>query len=121
MKLKSFAVSCVALPLAFFVGCGKSDNQSGASPGGGQPKRLKLAFVSNNASSFWTIARAGCNDAKKELGNVDVDFRIPASGTAAEQRQILDDLVARGIDGIAVSPVDPANQTEFLNKIAGRT
>jgi len=50
-----------------------------------------------------------------------VDFRIPSSGTAAEQRQILDDLAAKGIDGIAVSPVDPANQTEFLNKIAEQT
>ena len=50
-----------------------------------------------------------------------MDFRIPSSGTAAEQRQILDDLVARGIDGIAVSPVDPANQTEFLNQIASQT
>jgi len=100
-------------------GCGKSENQAPAGPGGG--KKLKLAFVSNNASSFWTIARAGCDDAKKELGNVDVDFRIPSSGTAAEQRQILDDLVARGIDGIAVSPVDPGNQTEFLNKIAAQT
>lgn len=122
MKTKSFALSSATLSLALLLsGCGKTENEPGAKPGGAQPKRLKLAFVSNNASSFWTIARAGCNDAKKELGNVDVDFRIPSSGTAAEQRQILDDLAAKGIDGIAVSPVDPANQTEFLNKIAEQT
>src|SRR5262245_47177601 len=120
MKIKRviLLLSCLLLLLLVF-GCGKSENQS--APASGSGKRLKLAFVSNNASSFWTIARAGCDDAKKELGNVEVDFRIPASGTAAEQRQILDDLVARGIDGIAVSPVDPANQTEFLNKIASQT
>ena len=122
MKMRPFVVSCVTLSLTMLLGgCGKSGNEPGATPGGAPSKRLKLAFVSNNASSFWTIARAGCNDAKKELGNVDVDFRIPSSGTAAEQRQILDDLAAKGIDGIAVSPVDPANQTEFLNKIAART
>jgi len=107
------------LPWLLVSGCGKTETQSASGPGGN--KKQKLAFVSNNASSFWTIARAGCEDAKKELGNVEVDFRIPSSGTAAEQRQILDDLVARGIDGIAVSPVDPANQTEFLNKIASQT
>jgi ribose transport system substrate-binding protein len=84
-------------------------------------KKLKLAFVSNNAATFWTIARTGCDAAAKELGNVDVDFRIPATGSAAEQQQILDDLVAKGVDGIAVSPIDPANQTDFLNKIAGET
>ena len=89
--------------------------------GCGTHKKLRLAFVPNNASSFWTIARAGCDEAQKELGNVEVDFRIPSGGTAAEQRQILDDLVARGVDGIAVSPKDPANQTELLNKIAAQT
>ena len=89
--------------------------------GGAAPaKKLKLAFVSNNAANFWTIARAGCADAPKELGDVEVDFRIPSTGSAAEQQQILNDLVARGVDGIAVSPIDPANQTDFLNKIASQ-
>jgi len=102
-------------------GCGKKEGESGSGPGGVQKKKLKLAFVSNNASPFWTIARAGCNDAQQELGNVEVDFRIPSTGTAAEQRQILDDLAAKGVDGIAVSPIDPANQTELLNKLAEQT
>ena len=97
---------CLALALS---GCGKSE------------KKLKLAFVSNNAATFWTIARTGCEAAEKELGNVAVDFRIPANGTAAEQQQIINDLVARGVDGIAVSPIDPKNQTDFLNKIASQT
>lgn len=84
-------------------------------------KKLKLAFVSNNAATFWTIARSGCEAAEKELGNVEVDFRIPSTGGAAEQQQILDDLLAKGVDGIAVSPIDPANQTAFLDKIAAQT
>jgi ribose transport system substrate-binding protein len=88
-----------------------------AAPSG---KKLKLAFVSNNAAAFWTIARTGCNDAATELGNVEMDFRIPSAATAAEQQQILDDLLARGEDGIALSPVDPKNQTELLNKVAGQ-
>lgn len=105
-----------------FSGCNKQENEtpsSGATPT--PQKKLKLAFVSNNAANFWAIARTGCNDAAKELGNVEVDFRIPSSASAAEQQQILNDLVAAGIDGIAVSPIDPANETDFLNKIAGQT
>src|SRR5215470_12411235 len=101
-------------------GCGKKDEAAGQA-GAAPQKKLKLAFVSNNAANFWTIARAGCNDAVKELGDIEVDFRIPSQGSAAEQQQILDDLVARGIDGIAVSPIDPANQTDFLNRIAAQT
>jgi ribose transport system substrate-binding protein len=90
------------------------------SPGGnaGAPKPLKLGFITNNAADFWTIARAGCNAAGKELPNVTLDFQIPSDGTAATQKRIVDDLLARGIDGIAISPVDPANQTEMLNDAA---
>jgi ribose transport system substrate-binding protein len=108
------------------AGCGqkegdKSGNSRAAAGGGGAPsKKLKLAFVSNNAATFWTIARAGCQDAEKELGNVQVDFRIPSTGSAAEQQQILDDLLAKGVDGIAVSPIDPVNQMAILNKVAGQ-
>jgi len=82
---------------------------------------LKLAFVANNAATFWTIARTGCDAAANDLGNAEVDFRIPATGSAAEQQQILDDLVAKGVDGIAVSPIAPKNQIDFLNKIAAQT
>jgi ribose transport system substrate-binding protein len=124
MKFHQFklaaAVLCIALML---TGCNK---QEGGGPAGGPAagggKKLKLAFVSNNASPFWTIAHAGVDAAVKELGGtVEVDFRIPSDGQAGTQRQMLDDLLAKGIDGIAVSPIDPANQTEFLNKIAGQT
>lgn len=114
----------LALSLTVLVpGCGKKETQTNPADRGAKApaKKFKLAFVSNNAANFWTIARTGCNDAAKELGDVEVDFRIPSTGSAAEQQQILNDLVARGIDGIAVSPIDPANQTDFLNKIAGQT
>ncbi|HEY4414846.1 MAG TPA: sugar-binding protein [Verrucomicrobiae bacterium] len=103
-------------------GCGK--NPGGDAAGNGTApagKKLKLAFVSNNAANFWSFARAGCNAAAKDLGDVDVDFRITQDGGSATQRQILDDLTAKGVDGIAVSVNDPDNQTEFLNKVAGQT
>ena len=101
----SLFVCAVAL-----AGC----NRQGA-PGG---KQLRLAFITNNASDFWTIARRGTEKADGELANVEVDFRIPSDGTAAEQKRLVDDLLARGIDGMAISPVDPANQTQMLNDAA---
>src|SRR5258706_5523878 len=123
--MKSILLRFWMLAVALTLIVPSCSNKEGSAPssggGGGAKKKLKLAFVSNNASSFWTIARAGTADAVKDLPEVNVDFRIPSTGTAAEQRQILDDLVAKGVDGIAVSPVDPANQTEFLNKIAEQT
>jgi ribose transport system substrate-binding protein len=107
--------------LVSLVGCTKDSNVKPSDAGSGAKRNLKLAFVTNNSATFWNIAEAGCKDAVKEIGNVEVDFRRPSAGGAAEQQRILDDLVAAEIDGIAVSPRDPANQTEFLNKIAGKT
>jgi len=80
----------------------------------------RLAFVTNNASDFWAIARRGTEAADAELADAQVEFRIPSDGTAAEQRRIIDDLLAKGIDGIAISPVDPANQTEMINQVASQ-
>jgi ribose transport system substrate-binding protein len=112
MKTPPLAVLVLALALA---ACNKP---AASSPKGNGPKQLKLAFVTNNASDYWTIARAGCNAAAKELPNVSLDFQIPSDGTAATQKRIVDDLLARGVDGIAISPVDPANQTQMLNDAA---
>jgi ribose transport system substrate-binding protein len=101
---------------ALLVGCGKSETSSTSTASGG--KKLRLAFVTNNASDFWTIARAGCEKAVAELKDAELDFQIPSDGTAATQKRIVQDLLARGVDGIAISPKDPANQTDLLNEAA---
>ena len=89
--------------------------------GVGPATKHRLAFVTNNASDFWTIARKGTEKAAKEIPNLEVEFRIPSDGTAAEQQRVIDDLLAKGIQGIAISPVDPKNQTQMLNKAASQT
>ena len=82
-------------------------------------KPVRVAFVTNNASDFWKIAEAGTKKAAAEFGTT-VEFRIPAKGTAEEQQQLLQDLVTSGVSGIAISPKDPANQTEMLNTAAAK-
>lgn len=42
---------------------------------------------------------------------------MPGDGWAAEQKRIIDDLLAKGVDVIAISPVDPENQTQMLNEV----
>ena len=89
-------------------------------PGGAGSKTL-LAFVTNNPSDYWTICRKGTEAAAKELGNVSVQFVMPDDGTAATQKRDVDDLLTRGVQGIAISPVDPQNETPYLNTVAGKT
>ncbi|MFZ0034826.1 MAG: sugar-binding protein, partial [Sedimentisphaerales bacterium] len=38
--------------------------------------------------------------------------------TSAEQRRIIDDLVVRGVKGIAISPIDPVNQKPILDELS---
>jgi ribose transport system substrate-binding protein len=121
MKIFRFAFIYLGV---FFVllassGCTPNANTGGNSANsGGNSKNFKLAFVTNNASDFWTIARKGVEKADGEIGNVTVEFKIPADGTAAEQKRIIDDLLSTNVNGIAISPVDPDNQTQLINDTA---
>src|SRR5882724_2645893 len=99
MKLNQIKLSVAALCLALLIpACSKEESAPAGANGAAPKKKFKLAFVSNTAAAFWTIARTGCNDAAKVSGDVEVDFRIPSAPTAAEQQQVLDDLLAKGVD-----------------------
>lgn len=121
--MKSIArITLVCLLLPLLAACTQTNptsnqtaNTGATSTGGGGVKRF--AFVTNNASDFWTIARKGTEKADAELPDVTVEFKIPADGTAAEQKRIVDDLLSKGIDGIAISPVDPNNQVSMINDV----
>ena len=110
---------CTLLLSLLVAGC--QPGPSGTNTAGGAGTKHKLAFVTNNASEFWTIARKGTEKAAKEIPNIEVEFRIPADGTAAEQQRLVDDLLAKGVHGIAISPVDPKNQTAMLNRAVEKT
>jgi ribose transport system substrate-binding protein len=123
MIKKSIIVSLSLLLAGLCTSCGSigSGNSSNAPNNGNTTsngKNFKLAFVTNNASDYWTIARKGVEKADAELGNVSVDFKMPGSGAADEQKRIIDDLVSVGVNGIAMSPVDPDNQTQLINETA---
>src|SRR5262249_21163353 len=48
-------------------------------------------------------------------------FKKPAKGSAEEQQEIIEDLLVKGIQGIAISPNDSANMVDFFRrKVANR-
>ena len=115
------ALVCTLLLSLALAGCRPAPNTGGGAGVAGGGAKHKLAFVTNNASDFWIIARKGTEKAAADIPNIEVEFRIPSDGTAAEQQRVVDDLLAKGIHGIAISPVDPANQTPMLNRAASQT
>jgi len=103
---------CLGLAVAL-CGCGKDGDD-------GDSHNTTLAFVAGASTDFWTFARRGCEQAGRELDDVTVEFRFTTDGTAVEQRRVLEDLQTRRIDGIAVTPLDPANQGPLIDRLAGQ-
>ncbi len=68
--------------------------------------RIHLAYVTNGVTSFWQIAKVGAEHAARDF-DVEVTVRMPAEGIS-DQKRMVQDLLTVGIDGIAISPIDPA-------------
>lgn len=79
---------------------------------------VEIALVSNTVSDFWRYVRAGVLKGEKEF-NARCEFRMPADGTPAEQQRIVEDMIAKKVSGMAISPIDPQNQQELINKACG--
>ena len=109
--LAGFAV----LALLVISGCDNRTN-TGTGPKGAKPS---IAFVTNGIASFWTYAQAGALAGAQEF-DVDVDVRMPADGIV-DQKQIVEDLLVRGVDGIAISPIDADNQKRQINEACEAT
>ena len=78
-----------------------------------EPKKT-VAFVTNQIASFWNIAEVGCQDAAEDF-DINVDVRFPDEATATQQKQIVEDLLASGIDALAITPLDAENQQQAIN------
>jgi len=109
-------VVLAGLLVSVLVGCGGSESSEDG-PGGSE-ERPSVAFVTNGAVDFWTVAEAGARAGAKEF-DVEVDVRFPNG--VVDQNRIIEDLLAQRIDGIAISPIDGVNQNDKLNEAAGRT
>jgi ribose transport system substrate-binding protein len=105
VSLTGFAILAGSLIIG---GCSRSSAPAGP----------RFAFVTNGVASFWSIAAAGSRQAAKDLG-VEVTVVMPDGLT--DQTRKLEDLISRGIDGVAVSPINSANQIDILNKVAAST
>ena len=91
---------------AAVTGCEKASDQT---------DRPMFAFVIDISGRFWQIANAGCQQAGREE-NVDVEFHVPGQSTAAQQKQIIETLLAKGCDGIAICPLSPESLTKLLDQ-----
>lgn len=81
--------------------------------------KVKIAYVTNGIDPFWNNAAAGVKAAEKEFG-VSCEVLMPPKGIV-DQKRMVETLLAQGIKGIAISPIDAANQIDLINEAAGQT
>ncbi|HEX5471813.1 MAG TPA: sugar-binding protein [Lacipirellulaceae bacterium] len=105
-------LSGITMALLITPGCNRGQNSglTKATP--------SYAFITNGVADFWKYAEAGVNQAGRDLG-VNVSVITPNSIT--DQTRKIEDLLTRGTDGIAISPIDPDNQVETINMAAAKT
>jgi ribose transport system substrate-binding protein len=82
-------------------------------------KTITIAYVTNGPYTFWTYAHAGCLKAELEFG-IKVNFFKPPSATLEEQKRFIETQMAKGVDGLAISVIDPDNMTPFINEICAK-
>ena len=80
----------------------------------------RFAFITNVADPFWSHAEAGCYVAGKEFG-VAVEFQMNSAADIAGQKKIVENILNKGdCKGIAISVLNPGNQTTMINNAAGQ-
>ena len=88
----------LALALVLVGGCAKKPEEQ---------KKLVFAFVPKLLDNpVFQVAWQGAQAAEKEFGDIEVQRFAPVKSDAVEQAQIIESLIERKVDGIAISVND---------------
>jgi len=92
-----------------------------ATTGMAQAAEMKIAIVVKSlGNGFFEAANKGAEEAAKELGGVKIIYTGPTSTTAEGQIEVINSLIAQGVDAIAISANDPDAVVPALKKAAQR-
>lgn len=80
--------------------------------------RLKLTLITGGPDAFWKEVAQGAESAAEEF-NAALQV-IEPTGTGADQTSELVDASTDEIDGLAISPLAPAQQTRLISELAAR-
>ena len=77
----------------------------------------RVLFITGGDGPFWQITAAGAH-ASAKAHDAELDLLMPAE-EANKQGEMLSDVGLDAFDGVAVSPLNPEQQSESLKRIAG--
>lgn len=114
MRISLLAASVFALCSVAFANDPTPEQQA--------KKSYKIGVIAKSESNpVFQAARVGAEDAAKELGaklgiDIQILWRTPPDEDAQKQAAFLDQLVAAGVDGIAISCSDATKVTAAIDK-----
>jgi ribose transport system substrate-binding protein len=117
--MKSLPVLSLVAGLTLILSGCSGNNKPNPGKDGHSGDRPAVGFVTNNPAEFWKIVEKGAQDAADEKG-VELIFRRPPNGTAAEQKELIDTMLAQGVKAVSISVKDPDNQTPYLDQVAAQ-
>ncbi len=81
---------------------------------------LRVGILTDSASEFWTALKEA---AAAEAGaqGLELDFRMPAPATAEQQEVLALQTLESGVKALAICPVKPKEQRDFLTEISAKT
>ncbi|MGN6777502.1 rhamnose ABC transporter substrate-binding protein [Rhizobium sp.] len=89
--------------------------------GAASAKDIKIGLVVKSlGNGFFEAANKGAQEAAKDLGGVQVIYTGPTSTTAEGQIEVINSLIAQGVDAIAISANDPDAVVPALKKATQR-
>ncbi|MBI3416641.1 MAG: sugar-binding protein [Verrucomicrobia bacterium] len=81
--------------------------------------KKKIVYVTNGVDPFWNVAAAGVRAAGIDF-KVETEVLMPPKGIV-DQKRMIETALVRGVDGIAISPIDAKNQVDLINEAASQT
>ncbi len=86
-----------------------------------QAETTRIALVVKALGiGFFEAANKGAQEAAKELGDVEIIYTGPTDTTAEGQIEVINSLIAQGVDAIAISANDPDAVAPALQKAMER-
>lgn len=126
-KMLSLILIAAFIGVVALTGCGKKEpapastenntqTAQPAEPAAETKKKLKIVVMPKLVGiPYFNASETGAKKAGEDLG-VEVIYTGPTKADAAEQVKMIEDLISRGVDAIAVAPNDPAALTPVLKK-----
>ena len=89
-----------------------------------QPRKpegeIRIRIITNGISPFWDSMEKGMTRMAAELGDCDADWQGPQISSIAEQKRMIEDAVASGADGIAISVIESKATEPTINDLIRR-